>query len=56
MPEAASVGLGWWSDEPSKAVHGETGKLPIVSGAARPTPSSRMGVRSWSARATMPWD
>jgi predicted dehydrogenase len=27
--------LGWWSDELAKAIHGRTGKLRIVGGAAR---------------------
>lgn len=40
MLKVASVGLGWWSDELAKAVHGKTGKLRIVGGAAR-TPAKR---------------
>src|ERR1039458_4342188 len=41
MLKVASVGLGWWSDELAKAVHGKTGKLRIVGGAAR-TPAKRV--------------
>jgi len=35
MLKVACVGLGWWSEELAKAVHGKTGKLLIVGGAAR---------------------
>jgi hypothetical protein len=61
MLEAASVGLGRWSDEPGKAVQGKTGKLPIVGGAARPTAKRaarrrhRGGARGHGVPATMPW-
>lgn len=40
MMKVASVGLGWWSDELAKAVHGKTDKVCIVGGAAR-TPAKR---------------
>jgi predicted dehydrogenase len=52
MLKVACVGLGWWSDELAKAVHGKTDKLRIVGGAAR-TPAKRaafverLGVRPY---------
>ena len=35
MLKVACVGLGWWSEELAKAVHGKTDKSRIVGGAAR---------------------
>ena len=54
MLKVACVGLGWWSDELAKAVHGKTDKLRIVGGAAR-TPAKRaafverLGVRPYDS-------
>jgi predicted dehydrogenase len=40
MLRVASVGLGWWSDELAKAVHGKSERLRIVACASR-TPAKR---------------
>ena len=31
MIKAASVGLGWWSDELAKSIYGKSKKIKIVS-------------------------
>ena len=31
MIKAASVGLGWWSDELAKSIQGKSNKIKIVS-------------------------
>ena len=31
MIKAASIGLGWWSDELAKSIHGKSKKIKIVS-------------------------
>ncbi len=40
MLRAASVGLGWWSDELAGAIHGKSDSIRIVAGCAR-TPEKR---------------
>jgi predicted dehydrogenase len=51
MLNAASVGLGWWSDELAKAIHGKTDKLRIVGGAARTAAKREAFAQRFGARA-----
>jgi predicted dehydrogenase len=47
---AASVGLGWWSDELAKAIHGKGEKLRIVACCSRSAEKRAAFAKTFSAR------
>jgi predicted dehydrogenase len=56
MLKIGVVGLGWWSEELTKAIHGKTGKLRIVGGTARSLEKRQAFAERYAARAYESYD